>query len=307
MSLAQGEEGPGVPRGGRRAQLVEFLLVFAVAAQLILASVTRSRSHLCHRSHRLIALRVACSTQGDTPLPPQPIPRSARSHNVLARPLHLLSSFPSPSPPSTPDEMGLSLSRIYTSLSSLAFWGKDKEVRILMVGLDSAGKVRQHATLGFGAGFVIGRAAGSAPSCGSAHTRQQSSIASRLEKSYLPSPTVSYKNINFQVWDLGGQSSIRPYWRCYYANTQAIIYVIDSADTARLPTSRSELLTMLAEEELKNVPVLVFANKQDMAGALSPAEISDKLGLAGQEKGREWSVRGSCATKGEGLEEGLDW
>jgi hypothetical protein len=29
--------------------------------------------------------------------------------------------------------------------------------------------------------------------------------------------------------------------------------------------------------------------------------------LAGQEKGREWSVRGSCATKGEGLEEGLDW
>jgi hypothetical protein len=39
--------------------------------------------------------------------------------------------------------MGLSLSRIYSSLSSLAFWGKDKEVRILMVGLDSAGKVRQ--------------------------------------------------------------------------------------------------------------------------------------------------------------------
>jgi ADP-ribosylation factor-like protein 1 len=37
--------------------------------------------------------------------------------------------------------MGLSLSRIYSSLGSLAFWGKDKEVRILMVGLDSAGKV----------------------------------------------------------------------------------------------------------------------------------------------------------------------
>ena len=94
-----------------------------------------------------------------------------------------------------------------------------------------------------------------------------------------------------------GQSSIRPYWRCYYANTQvrnynrststtnsltipplltfppsslsspssssqAIIYVIDSSDTSRLPTSRSELLTMLSEDELKNVPVLVFANKQ---------------------------------------------
>lgn len=50
-----------------------------------------------------------------------------------------------------------------------------------------------------------------------------------------------------------------------------------------------------------------FPLKQDVQGALSPAEISDKLGLAGGEKGREWSVRGSCAIKGEGLEEGLDW
>jgi signal recognition particle receptor subunit beta len=91
------------------------------------------------------------------------------------------------------------------------------------------------------------------------------------------------------------------------ANKQAIIYVIDSSDASRLPTSRSELLTMLSEDELKSVPVLVFANKQDVEGALSPGDISDKLGLAGQEKGREWSVRGSCATKGEGLEEGLDW
>lgn len=90
-------------------------------------------------------------------------------------------------------------------------------------------------------------------------------------------------------------------------NSKAIIYVIDSSDHSRLPTSRSELLTMLSEDELKNVPVLVFANKQDVAGALSSGDISDKLGLAGGEKGREWSVRGSCATKGEGLEEGLDW
>jgi ADP-ribosylation factor-like protein 1 len=92
-----------------------------------------------------------------------------------------------------------------------------------------------------------------------------------------------------------------------YADVQAIIYVIDSSDPNRLATSRSELLTMLSEEELASVPVLVFANKQDVEGALKPGEISEKLGLAGGEKGREWSVRGSCATKGEGLEEGLDW
>jgi ADP-ribosylation factor-like protein 1 len=83
--------------------------------------------------------------------------------------------------------------------------------------------------------------------------------------------------------------------------------VIDSADHSRLQTSRSELLTMLSEDELAGVPLLVFCNKQDVEGALKPEEISEQLGLAGGEKGRDWSVRGSCAVKGEGIEEGLDW
>jgi hypothetical protein len=64
---------------------------------------------------------------------------------------------------------------------------------------------------------------------------------------------------------------------------------------------------MLSEDELAGVPLLVFCNKQDVAGALKPDAISEQLGLAGGETGREWSVRGSCATKGEGLEDGLDW
>lgn len=124
--------------------------------------------------------------------------------------------------------------------------------------------------------------------------------------------TVQYKNIKFQVWDLGGQSSIRhvpiiscvlymdtwrnacirPYWRCYFPNTSAVIYVIDSSDHARIPTSRTELLTMLSEDELAGVPLIVFCNKQDITGALKPEDISDQLGLAGGETKREWSVRG---------------
>jgi ADP-ribosylation factor-like protein 1 len=99
----------------------------------------------------------------------------------------------------------------------------------------------------------------------------------------------------------------RPYWRCYFPNTSAIIYVIDSSDHARLSTSRTELLTMLSEDELDGVPLLVFCNKQDVEGALKPDVISEQLGLAGGEKARDWSVRGSCATKGEGLEDGLEW
>ena len=99
----------------------------------------------------------------------------------------------------------------------------------------------------------------------------------------------------------------RPYWRCYYPQTSALIYVLDSSDTSRLQTSRAELLTMLSEDELREVPLLVFCNKQDVPGALKPESISEELGLAGGETGRPWSVRGCSAIKGEGLDEGLDW
>jgi ADP-ribosylation factor-like protein 1 len=118
--------------------------------------------------------------------------------------------------------------------------------------------------------------------------------------------TVTYKNVKFQVWDLGGQTSIRPYWRCYYPNTQAVIYVVDSCDAARLPTSRDEFQAILAEEELKGAAVLVYANKQDLPGALSDAEVAEGLGLP-RLRAREWAIYRTSAVKGEGLFEGLDW
>jgi signal recognition particle receptor subunit beta len=74
--------------------------------------------------------------------------------------------------------------------------------------------------------------------------------------------TVTYKNIKFQVWDLGGQTSIRPYWRCYYPNTQAIIYVVDSSDVERIGISKEEFHAIVEEEELKDALILVYANKQ---------------------------------------------
>jgi ADP-ribosylation factor-like protein 1 len=54
---------------------------------------------------------------------------------------------------------------------------------------------------------------------------------------------------------------IRPYWRSYYPNTNGIIYVIDSFDKERLKISKDELMMMLEEEELKNVPLMILANK----------------------------------------------
>lgn len=110
----------------------------------------------------------------------------------------------------------------------------------------------------------------------------------------------------FQVWDLGGQTSIRPYWRCYYPNTDAIIFVVDSADTERMNVARGELQAMLEEEELKGAILLVFANKQDQKGALNAQQISDALSLP-EVRNRQWSIQETSALKGKGLFEGFDW
>jgi ADP-ribosylation factor-like protein 1 len=118
--------------------------------------------------------------------------------------------------------------------------------------------------------------------------------------------TISFKNIKLQVWDLGGQTNIRPYWRCYFPGTNAIIFVVDSTDTDRLDIAKKELSSLLEEEELATVALLVFANKQDAAGALSAAAISEALGLQSI-KTHSWFICRAVATTGEGLHEGLDW
>lgn len=75
--------------------------------------------------------------------------------------------------------------------------------------------------------------------------------------------SVKYGQLTFDVWDLGGQTSIRPYWRSYYANTAAVVFVIDSTDIERLEIAADELRSMLNEDELRDAALLVFANKQD--------------------------------------------
>eukprot|EP01117_Protostelium_nocturnum_P008273 TRINITY_DN2956_c0_g1_i1.p1 TRINITY_DN2956_c0_g1~~TRINITY_DN2956_c0_g1_i1.p1 ORF type:complete len:181 (+),score=40.07 TRINITY_DN2956_c0_g1_i1:90-632(+) len=172
------------------------------------------------------------------------------------------------------------MGNLFSSLFSRLFGGKD--MRILILGLDGAGKTTILYKL----------------QCGEVVTTIPT-IGFNVE-------SVVFKNIKFQVWDLGGQTSIRPYWRCYYANTNAVIYVIDSADTERIGVSKEELLAMLEEEELKDACLLVFANKQDLPGAMTDAQVSEALGLS-KLKNRQWAIFKTSAVKGEGIFDGLDW
>jgi ADP-ribosylation factor-like protein 3 len=76
------------------------------------------------------------------------------------------------------------------------------------------------------------------------------------------------------VWDIGGQSSIRPYWRNYFEHTNALVYVVDSADRRRVAECSQELASLLADEMLAGIPLLIFANKQDLLQALPADEVT---------------------------------
>jgi len=117
---------------------------------------------------------------------------------------------------------------------------------------------------------------------------------------------VVYKNIRFLMWDIGGQEALRSSWHTYYINTHAVILVVDSTDKERLSVTREELAKMLNHEHLKNAILLVFANKQDLKGALTVAEVSDALGLH-TIKDHNYHIQGCCALTGEGLYQGMDW
>lgn len=172
--------------------------------------------------------------------------------------------------------MGLSLSRLFSRL-----FGK-REMRILMVGLDAAGKTTILYKL------KLGEVVTTIPTIG------------------FNVETVEFKNISFTVWDVGGQDKIRPLWRHYFSNTHGIIFVVDSNDRERIVDAKEELHRMLGEDELRDAVLLVFANKQDLPNAMSVPEITDKLMLYSI-RHRHWYIQSACATAGDGLFEGLDW
>uniref|UniRef100_A0A6B2LMU7 ADP-ribosylation factor n=1 Tax=Arcella intermedia TaxID=1963864 RepID=A0A6B2LMU7_9EUKA len=118
--------------------------------------------------------------------------------------------------------------------------------------------------------------------------------------------TVEYKSSCITVWDVGGPDKIRPLWRHYYQQTTSIVFVVDSTDRSRIDEAGDELRKILREDELRDLPLLVFANKQDLPNAKSVVEITETIGL-NKINNRTWFIQPSCATTGDGLYEGFEW
>ncbi|CAM4731416.1 unnamed protein product [Leuciscus chuanchicus] len=172
--------------------------------------------------------------------------------------------------------MGVFFSNLFARLF------EKKEMRLLMVGLDAAGKTTVLYKL------KLGEVVTTIPTLG------------------FNVETVEYKNISFTVWDVGGQDVIRRLWRHYYQNTKGLIFVVDTSDPERIETAAEELKMMLEEDEMRDAVLLVLANKQDLPKAMTVSELTDRLGLHTL-RGRQWFVQATCAVQGSGLYEGLDW
>jgi len=158
----------------------------------------------------------------------------------------------------------------------------DKEPRVLILGLDNAGK-----------------------------TTVLRKLSEEDTTNISPTPGFNVKQLNcsgfrITLWDIGGQKTIRQYWDQYLDNTDVLIYVVDSSDKKRLDESASELTTLLENEKLAKVPILVMANKQDLDCALPADEVATTLNLHYFTQ-RVWRIHPCSAKTGDGLQEGMEW
>ena len=173
------------------------------------------------------------------------------------------------------------MGNIFSALKSLLDSFADRHAKILMLGLDAAGKTTVLYKL-------------------------------KLNEVVSTIPTIGFnvesvqpvKHVTFTVWDVGGQDKIRPLWRHYFIGCEGLIFVVDSSDASRFSEAREELAWILDSDEMEGVPLVILANKQDLPNAQSPADVAERLGL-NQMKNRKWYIQGTSAVSGQGVYESM--
>lgn len=159
---------------------------------------------------------------------------------------------------------------------------KEKEMRILILGLDNAGKTT-----------ILKRFNG----------EPIDTISPTLGFNIK---TLEHRGFKLNMWDVGGQKSLRSYWKNYFECTDGLIWVVDSADKRRLEDCMNELHGLLLEERLAGATLLVFANKQDLPGAYIMEQLKEILELD-KIKTHHWKIVSCSAVTGEKLLDGIDW
>ncbi|XP_028062647.1 ADP-ribosylation factor-related protein 1-like isoform X3 [Camellia sinensis] len=117
---------------------------------------------------------------------------------------------------------------------------------------------------------------------------------------------VEVSNTKLVFWDLGGQPGLRSIWEKYYEEAHAVIYVVDAACPSRFEDSKSALEKVLRHEDLQGAPLLILANKQDLAEAVSAEELDRYLDLKKLDE-RAYTLQAVSAYDGMGIKESVDW
>ena len=161
---------------------------------------------------------------------------------------------------------------------------KEREMRILVLGLDNAGKT----------------------TCIKRFNNQDiTTISPTLGFQICP---LQFRGYTLNLWDIGGQQSLRSYWRNYFESTDGIVRVVDSNDAQRLGDCRRELHALLQEERLAGATLLLLMNKSGIPTALPVAEIAEIIGVDELRKGKRHAHLVKCsAVTGDGLLEGVEW
>lgn len=173
--------------------------------------------------------------------------------------------------------MGFLLSKIFD------FFGRSKNnFKIIILGIQNAGKTTILYRL------ALGQLVKTTPT-----------IGSNVEE-------ISYNNVKFQAWDVGGQESSRQVWDVYFINSDAIVYVIDCNDFDNAEDSKTQFYKLLSNEALKNAVILIFANKQDLPTAKKVEDVVLFYELD-TVKDHVWHIQPCSGKTGDGLVEGMKW
>lgn len=126
-------------------------------------------------------------------------------------------------------------------------------------------------------------------------------------------PTVGFNmkrvqkgHVTLKCWDLGGQPRFRSMWERYCRGVNAIVFIVDSADTDALPVAKDELHLLLEKPILEGIPLLVLGNKSDLDDKLSVDELIEALDLKSISH-REVSCYGISAKEETNLDAVLQW
>ena len=160
---------------------------------------------------------------------------------------------------------------------------KEKRVKVLVVGLDCAGK-----------STILSIYAG-----------EEADIETVIPSIGYNFEMVRVHGFDFVAWDVGGSDKLRHTGRNYFPDVKGIVFVIDSHDRDRLMEARDELRKICGEELLLHPALLVFANKQDLPNRWSEVEMKEGLQLESLD--RNWTLLPCCAVSGKGIKEGFAW